>query len=388
MRAAASAAAKTPTAVALAACTLALALAGCTSEEPPADASGYVWQLPAGFPRPVVPASTPMSAAKVELGRHLFYDLRLSGNGQQACASCHEQARAFSDGRPRGVGSTGAMHARNPQGLGNVAYLSTLTWIGPGLGELERQLEAPMRGDAPIELGMGGHEDGILARLAAEPRYAELFAAAFPGQAPSFDSIKAALASFVRALISGNSAFDRHARGERGAMSPAALRGADLFFSRRLGCTACHGGFQFTTATRYVGSTDTPLESPFHNIGLYNLDGAGAYPADAPGLRAITGQPRDEGRFRVPSLRNVELTAPYMHDGSVATLEDVIKIYEDGGRVLTDGPNAGDGRASPLRSRLLTTFQLDDGERADLLAFLRSLTDPDFVTDPRFANPW
>ncbi len=387
MRAAASAAAKTPTAVALAACTLALALAGCTSEEPPADASGYVWQLPAGFPRPVVPASNPMSAAKVELGRHLFYDLRLSGNGQQACASCHEQARAFSDGRPRGVGSTGVMHARNPQGLGNVAYLSTLTWIGPGLGELERQLEAPMRGDAPIELGMGGHEDGILARLAAEPRYAELFAAAFPGQAPSFDSIKAALASFVRALISGNSAFDRHARGERGAMSPAALRGADLFFSRRLGCTACHGGFQFTTATRYVGSTDTPLESPFHNIGLYNLDGAGAYPADAPGLRAITGQPRDEGRFRVP-LRNVALTAPYMHDGSVATLEDVIKIYEDGGRVLTDGPNAGDGRASPLRSRLLTTFQLDDGERADLLAFLRSLTDPDFVTDPRFANPW
>ena len=227
-----------------------------------------------------------------------------------------------------------------------------------------------MRGAQPIELGMAGHEDEVMARLAAEPRYSPLWEAAFPGQPARFEHIKLALACFTRSLISGDSAFDRR------QLSAPASRGADLFYSQRLGCANCHAGFNFTTATRHLGSQ--PTAPPFHNIGLYNLDGAGAYPADAPGLRAFTGLARDEGRFRVPSLRNVELTAPYMHDGSVATLEEVIRIYEAGGR----------GEPSPLRSRELRSFTLSDAERADLVEFLRALTDHRFVNDPRFADPW
>lgn len=332
-------------------------VAGCTEPPPPA---GFAWDLPARFPVPPVPADNPMSEAKVELGRHLFHDPRLSASGTQACASCHQQARAFTDGRATSIGSTGEHGRRNAQPLANVAYRSSLTWADPTVRALEAQALVPMFGTAPVELGLTADAAPVLARLAADPVYQDLFTAAFPAEpAPSIAGVTRALASFERTIISGRSRFDA------GALTAAEERGLALFASERLACRRCHGGFDFTTA---VGDG-----LQFFNTGLY-LD----YPD--PGLAAITGDPAHDGWFRPPSLRNVAVTGPYMHDGSVATLEEVIDLYAAGGR--------GDGARHPGKSPLVHGFELTADERADLVAFLAALTDDALLADPTLADPW
>ena len=145
------------------------------------EGGAYRWQLPPGFPQPRVPADNPMSEAKVELGRYLFYDKRLSFNQKQSCASCHQQALAFTDGRARAVGSTGEIHPRSSMTLVNVAYVPALTWANPTLTHLEAQALVPMFGDHPVELGMKGREDRLLERVKKVPEYQRLFPAAFPG---------------------------------------------------------------------------------------------------------------------------------------------------------------------------------------------------------------
>lgn len=353
------------------------------------DAGGYPWRLPPGFPRPVVPADNPMSAVKVELGRHLFYDRRLSDNGAQSCASCHEQARAFTDGRATSIGSTGQAHPRNAMGLANVAYAATLTWANPLLLTLEQQALVPMFGREPVELGLAGREAQLFERLRAEPRYAALFPRAFPGGADPFTvaNVARALASFERTMISGASPYDRAVYGgEPSALSDAARRGAELFTSERLECFHCHNGFNLTDQVNHEGRGT--LEVRFHNTGLYNLGGTGAYPEPNTGVFAISGRPEDMGRFRTQSLRNVAVTAPYMHDGSVATLGEAIDHYAAGGRTIASGPHAGVGSASPLRSGFLVGFAVTPQERADLIAFLESLTDEGFLRDPALADPW
>jgi cytochrome c peroxidase len=352
----------------------------------PARQAGYVWQLPAGFPVPRVPADNPMSAVKVELGRHLFYDKRLSQNGTQACASCHRQEYAFTDGRTHGVGSTGQAHVRNSMTLTNVAYASRLTWANGLLDRLEDQALVPMFGDTPIELGL--RDEAVLHdRLAADPAYVALFAAAFPDErAPiTIGNVTRAIASFERTLISANSPYDRYTRGDADALSPSARRGMELFLSERLECFHCHGGFDFSDAIDHRGMAEP--ERAFHNNGLYDLDGKGAYPASDRGLIVLTGRPEDMGRFKAPTLRNVAVTAPYMHDGSIATLDEVIDHYAAGGRTIASGPNAGVGSDSPRKDAFVAGFVLSAAERVDLIAFLRSLTDGDFLTDPRFADP-
>jgi cytochrome c peroxidase len=356
---------------------------------PDADPGVYVWDLPPGFPTPQVPEDNPMSEDKVELGRHLFFDLRLSGNGTQACASCHLQELAFADGKATPLGSTGEAIPRNSPGLGNVAYYSTLTWPSPLLEHLEQQLLVPLFGERPIELGLTGNEEIVLGRLRADPVYETLFRAAFPDDADPYtlNNVVKALASFVRTMISGDSPYDRYVyQGQEDALSESAQRGMALFFSETLECHHCHGSFLFSKAVKYEGSRF--VEKSFANIGLYNLDGEGSYPAGHQGLFEFTADPADKGKYRSPSLRNVALTAPYMHDGSIATLEEVIRHYEAGGRVIESGPNAGDGRANPNKSTFIVGFTLTDQERADVLAFLESLTDPAFLTDPRFGDPW
>lgn len=348
----------------------------------------YEWRLPPGFPLPRVPESNPMTADKVELGRHLFYDTRLSGNNTISCASCHVQALAFSDGQVVGVGATGEPHVRNSQSLANVAYNATLTWANPNLLTLEQQIVIPMFGEHPVEMGITGNEDAVMSRFRADPLYQAMFAAAYPDQADPFTwrNIVDALASFNRTLISGDAAFDRYLRGDQTAMSEAAVRGMELFFSERLECHHCHSGFNMSIST--VSANSSFDERMFFNTGLYNLDGQGAYPAENTGVHEITNNPSDMGRFRPPTLRNIELTAPYMHDGSIATLEEVIQFYADGGRVITEGPNAGDGRVSPLKSGLIAGFDITPEETADLVAFLLALTDEGFITDPRFSDPF
>ena len=195
------------------------------------------------------------------------------------------------------------------------------------------------------------------------------------------------MAAFIRTMISGDSPFDRWAyQDDRAALSESAVRGMDLFFSENLECHHCHGGFNFALSSTHEGQAFDQMA--FHNNGLYNVDGEGAYPLKDRGLYDFTGVPADMGRFRAPSLRNVELTAPYMHDGSIATLEEVVDMYAAGGRVIEAGEFAGDGRASPHKSTFVNGFELTPQEREDLLAFLRSLTDDAFVEDPRFSSPF
>jgi cytochrome c peroxidase len=357
------------------------------SVTPPEDA--YPLTLPTGYPRPAIPADEPLSRPRVELGRHLFHDRRLSANGTQSCASCHVQSLAFTDGLAASVGSTGEAHFRNAMSLTNVGYSSALTWASPILGSLAEQALIPMFGEFPVELGLAGGEEALLARLRAEPRYERLFLEAFGAEPDPFTvrNVVVALAAFERTLISYRSPYDRATYGgDASALDDSARRGLALFFEERFDCFHCHGGFNFSQSTRHDGTAFD--ETEFHNTGLYDVDGRGSYPATDTGIARVTSDPLDMGRFRAPTLRNIALTAPYFHDGSAATLDDVLDHYARGGRLIESGPNAGDGANNPFKSPFVRPIAMTAQERADLLAFLRALTDEEFVRDPRHADPW
>lgn len=352
-------------------------------------APGFAWDLPKGFPIPAVPADNPMSDAKVALGRHLFYDLRLSGNGAQSCATCHQQERAFTDGLATSAGSTGVDHPRNSMSLVNVAYAATLTWANPSLTRLEDQALVPMFGRHPIELGLGEDREWLEV-LGREPRYAALFKSAFPEDGDPFTraNVLKALATFQRTIISARSPYDRyHSDRDDAAVSDAARRGEVLFHSQPLSCFTCHGGFNLSGATTTAGAS-ARAGVEFHNTGLYNLPGLLSYPEPNTGIFEVTRNPRDVGKFKAPTLRNIAVTAPYMHDGSVASLEDVLAHYEAGGRTVADGPYKGIGHDNPNKSQRIRGFTLTPEQRSDLIAFLTSLTDKEVLRDPRFANPW
>jgi len=355
----------------------------------PIDAGpSWPFELPPGFPVPRLPAGQRLTAELAELGRHLFYDERLSGNGTQACASCHPQARAFADANVTPSGSTGEVLRRNAMSLTNVAFGPTQTWANFFLDTLEQQALVPMFGDNPIELGITGNEDVVLGRLRADPDYLARFAAAFPGEVDplDFNHVVAAIVAFERRLISGRSRVDRYRQGELGALSASELRGEDLFFTERLECHHCHGGFNFTIAVDHAGLA-TP-STAFFNNGLYNVGGTGAYPLIDQGLYELTQLDTDRGRYKPPTLRNIAVTAPYMHDGSMTTLDEVVRFYERGGRLTPSGPNAGDGKLNPNKSPFVGGFTLTDQERADLIAFLEALTDDAFLTDPTLSDPF
>jgi cytochrome c peroxidase len=311
----------------------------CIGAISPAGAE-FDWHLPRGFPLPIAGANR-QTREKFELGRKLFYDRRLSLNGSQSCADCHQQRLAFTDGRPRAIGSTGQQHARNAMTLTNAAYNATYTWDSTRIRTLEQQALVPMLNEHPIELGVKNHERDILARLEREAMYVQMFRRAFRDERRpmSIGNVAKALAAFERALISGHSPYDRLVYGgEETALSPAAWRGMRLFFSSRAGCSACHQGFNFSGDVRYAGKRDGPPRLVSNGV--------------------------TSGKFRVPTLRNVALTGPYMHDGSIATLAEVVERYSNA-----------------------RTLGLTDAEKSDLLAFLDSLTDTQFVTDTRFGPP-
>lgn len=346
----------------------------------------YQWIVPAGFPLPPVPADNPMTAATVELGRHLFYDTRLSGNGRQSCASCHDQSRAFTDGRAQGVGSTGELHPRGSMSLVNIAYAPALTWASPALTKLEEQALVPMYGDHPIELGLS-RDDRWIELLDADPVYRTLVAEAFSAQKNlSRGIIVKALAAFQRSIVSARSPYDRyHFERDDSAISDSAKRGEMLFHSRPLSCFTCHGGFNFS-ATATASRPTAGIE--FHNTGLYNLRGMISYPEANTGVFELTRDPKDVGKFKPPTLRNIAVTAPYMHDGSVATLDAALDHYAAGGRTIMDGAYAGVGRDNPNKTSSIRGFTLSAEQRADLIAFLNALTDQALLADPRFANAW
>lgn len=351
--------------------------------------SAYAFEIPSWMPRPLEPAGNPTTPAKVELGRRLFYDKRLSLNEQISCASCHEQAKAFTDGRRKSPGVTDALTVRNAMTLANAAYSPSLTWANPLLHSMEQQALVPLLGEAPIEMGMAGQDEELAKRLMSEPVYPKLFRKAFPevGGEISFATVTRALAAFERTLISARSPYDRYRyEGDFEAVSDAVIRGEALFFSEKLECHHCHNGVNFNDSIFH--ERDPNGQRAFHNTGLYNIDGKGAYPAADTGVKDITGRAEDMGRFKTPTLRNVAVTAPYMHDGSVPTLDAAIDHYAAGGRTIAGGPNAGVGSANPLKSSFIPGFKLTEDERADLLAFLHSLTDEEFLTNPAFSDPW
>jgi cytochrome c peroxidase len=353
------------------------------------QAETYTWNLPDWVPRPVVPQDNPMRQTKVELGRYLFYDQRLSQTGTMSCGSCHLQSLAFSDGQAQAVGATGEVHPRNSMSLTNVAYLPVLTWANPLQTNLEDQALVPLFGEHPVEMGMAGREDEILTLLQTDPRYQQQFPVAFPTAEDPYTirHLVQAIAAFERTLNSVNSPYDRYRfGGDMSAISESAQRGEALFHSERLECFHCHGGFNFTDSI--VHERLAFQEIAFHNTGLYNIDGEGSYPYPNQGVYEITHKPEDMGRFRAPTLRNIALTAPYMHDGSIATLAEVIDHYAAGGRTLHAGVHAGVGSESPLKSTFIKGFDLSPQERQDLLAFLHSLTDEQFITDPTLSDPF
>jgi cytochrome c peroxidase len=254
---------------------------------------GFDWPLPDGVPPPAVPADNPMSEAKIALGRRLFHDPRLSANGTIACASCHRQALAFTDGRGRAVGATGEIHPRGAMSLVNVAYASRLTWANHLLDRMEIQALIPMFGDEPIEMGMGGREDEIIAMLKRDPAYRQAFPAAFPGDRDPYSILNTvrSIASFVRTIVSFDSPYDRYVRGDASALSDSQFRGMQLFFSERLECFHCHGGLNFTDSSTHANAV---IES----VGLlnhvrFNWVGSGRFRAVNRGLHDMKGDSLD-----------------------------------------------------------------------------------------------
>jgi len=288
------------------------------------------------------PAAADLPALRVELGRRLFFDPLLSSDRSTSCASCHRPERAFADDVPVSAGVGGRLGRRNTPSVLNVAARTSMFWDGRA-ETLEEQaifpIENPLEMDLPLEQA--------LARLNADPSYRAAFEAAYGGPATA-RSLGRALAAYQKTLESGDSLYDRYARGDDGAISEAARRGRLLFIGKGK-CADCHSGEDFTS-------------DRFRNIGLY--DGAGL--ADR-GRGEVTGNPADDGQFKVPSLRNVAVTAPYMHNGMFATLREVLEYYNDPDRVVPGAHGRDASMAGPLG--------LDAQELDDLEAFLVSLTD-------------
>lgn len=369
-------------------------LSGCYGEskttvnDTAATASEFNWNLPPQMALPVEPADNPVTEAKFQLGRHLFYDKRLSGGGAISCASCHQQNKAFADNNIRPRGGSGDFHPRNSQSLVNSAWFATVTWGNPSLTTLEQQIMLPLFGTDPIEHGINEtNHPAILQSILRDDRYQTLIAQAYPNQQQiDWKQLVDSLATFVRGITSFRSAFDLYLAGNKSALSDSAKRGMQLFNNERLECFHCHDGHLFTDSVR--DRSMRVVETPFHNTGLYNIDGAGAYPEPNTGAHGVTGRAAEMGAFRAPSLRNVAVTAPYMHDGSIATLAEVIRTYAAGGRNIASGEHSGDGRLNPFKDSFIAGFNITEEEIADVIAFLNSLTDEQLVIDARYGNPF
>lgn len=320
-----------------------------TPLEPPAAATATVAPAPApdlpaaaqnrDFPPIVAPPDNPTTPEKVELGRQLFFDPVLSANDAMSCATCHHPDLGFSNGAPTSAPRPGAP-GRNVPTLWNVAYLRHLLWDGR-LETLEAQAVDPLT--LPHE--MAATPQGIEDKLKAIPAYVELFDAAFGGGegAVTFDNVTRALAAFQRTLLSRDSRFDRYVAGDASALTVQEQRGLALFFSPLTHCAECHQPPTFAHGT-------------FRVIGV---------PSDDPG-RAGVSATGVQGAFRVPTLRNVARSAPYMHNGSLATLEDVVHFYAQG---------AGGADGVTTVDPLLKGFDLSGQELSDLAAFMWALTD-------------
>lgn len=293
-----------------------------------------------------VPADNPQSAAKIALGAQLYFDPRLSVDNTVSCASCHDPSTAWANHEPTDTGVKRQVGARNSGTILDSAYMRYQFWDGRA-GSLEEQALGPI--ENPIE--MGETLPNVVRKLNAIPGYRSQFQAAF-GTDATPDAIAKAIAAFERTVITGVSPYDRYLAGDKAALSPAAERGMTVFAGKGR-CMTCHSGPMFS-------------DQSFHNVGV----GMNREKPDV-GREAVTKNPRDRGAFKTPTLRNVALTWPYLHDGSAKTLDDVLALYNRGGE-----PN-------PNLDSLMKPLGLTASETADLKAFLEALTGP----QPKIAKP-
>lgn len=362
-------------------------VAACTMHQKPKD---HFRRLIPAFIKDTVYLDTqnPFTPAKAELGRYLFFDRRLSVNNTKSCATCHDPAFSFTDRYNRSIGALGDLHQRNASPLINIVFNRYLTAADSSLHFPEQQIRNPMFNENPVELGWKGNEITIIRKVKADSLYQQLFKKAFPfyKDPVTVQTIQYAISSFVKTILVFNSPYDRFRfQNDSLAMTKAARRGMQLFLSDSLQCSRCHNGINLSTPVM----TMTNKQQLFYfNTGLYNTDGKGGYPVYDQGLIEKTKQPRDMGAYRVPTLRNLAYTAPFFHDGSAQTLEDVIKVYEQGGRNVPAGVFTGDGKANPFKSPLIKGFSLNSQQRLDLVQFLLSCSDSSVLNNPAWANPF
>ncbi len=290
------------------------------------------------LPEGIYPQTNPWSKEKEELGKLLYFDPRLSGDNTISCATCHHPDKGWSDGLPRAIGFGGKELGRHSPTLINSGYFEVQFWDGRA-PTLEAQAKGPIQ--APGE--MNQKADALIAELNAIPDYKERFAKVFGESGITFDNIAKAIATFERSVVSKNSAYDKYMAGDTEAMPPSAVNGMMLFFGKAK-CSICHNGPAFT-------------DSGFHNIGVQQH---GPLKEDL-GRFNVSKDDIDKGAFKTPGLRSVSQTAPYMHDGSKATLKDVAEFYNRGGDVAEN------------RSAFITPLELNDQEVLDLVAFLKAL---------------
>lgn len=314
------------------------------------DASGvedtYKLSIPVGFPEPVIPDDNTLTKSRIELGKRLFFENRLSSDMNVSCATCHQPGRAFSDMNPISIGVNHEVGLRNAPSLANVVYQHAFFAEG-GVPSLELQAIAPLTEAHEMNMDV----EVLVDRLTSDESYVRQFGKAYHTE-PTIHALVKALASFQRTLISGNARYDQYQQGKSDALNAAEIRGMELFFSDEVGCASCHSGFLFTDQT-------------FQNIGLYDE-------YEDEGRARLTGNAEDIGKFKVPSLRNIEFTGPYMHNGSMETLEEVVAHFNAG----------GSGHIS--QSEHIKPLGLSDSEQQDLVHFLRSLTDESFINNPEF----
>lgn len=311
-------------------------LSGSEAEGP------YKLKLPLGLQEEAayIPPDNPLTAEKIELGRQLFFDGRLSADGTVSCATCHAPDKGFSDGRPTSVGIKGQVGGRNAPATVNRLFSQDQFWDGRA-ASLEEQALGPIKN--PIE--MGNTLDGMIATVSGIKGYRKQFKQVF-GTDVNAAGVAKAIAAFERSLVCGNSAFDRYEDGDDAALSESEQRGLEIFRERG-NCARCHTGFAFT-------------DERYHNIGV----GMDKSNPDL-GRYAMTKKESDKGAFKTPTLRDIAASAPYFHDGSAKTLEDVVEFYDKGG---TKNPNL---------SNEIKRLLLSAPEKADLVAFLKSLSCPD-----------
>jgi cytochrome c peroxidase len=328
-----------------------LVLSGCKpdSELQVPNQTPYTVELPAHAPALPVPSDNKLTVQRVALGQKLFFDPALSRDSTVSCGSCHLPNKGFTDGLAVSVGIRNQLSVRNAPSLTNVAYSPTLFWDG-GVPTLELQALAPIQAHNEMDMDF----PTLVQRLKGNATYRELFQKAYNTE-PTNLSIVQAIASFERSLVSFRSPYDSYLEGNLTALTPSQIRGKDLFFGEKAECFHCHGGPNLS-------------DGSFQNNGLYKTY------ADQ-GRERITSKPEDNGKFKVPTLRNIALTAPYMHDGSLATLSDVVDHYKSG------------GKGNLNQASFVRPFPLNAQEKADLIAFMEALTDTSFANNARYGQP-